>query len=151
MWGGRSGGANAVDNVYLAKVTGKNTVGLMATDAESEAVLNKFGDGEVALWKPVRLRSYQWHKMYFGICADIGQNQDPARDADSVDYELRALAGHYNPMKARKGNELYEVRIPKRIAFDKLTADEWAALWPSLELAGRERFGDEYFDRSGRL
>jgi len=38
----------------------------------------------------------------------------------------------------------HEVRVPKRIAFDKLSADRWAELWPSLELAIREHFGEEY-------
>jgi hypothetical protein len=140
-----------VDSLYLTKVSGKKSVGLVPTDAYSETALGKLGDGECAIFKMVRPRSIHWHRMYFGICAQIGQMQDPVRDQDSIDYELRALAGHYYPMQARKGNSLYEVRIPKRIAFDKLTADEWATLWPSLELAGRERFGDVYFDGVTRL
>jgi hypothetical protein len=132
--------------MYLAKVTGKHTVGLMATDAESEQGLGKLGDGEVADWTMRRIRSLPWHKKYFAICTEIGKMQDPVRDKDSIDAELRVLGGHYIVIHARAGNELYEVRTPKRIAFDKLSADEWSALWPSLELAGRERFGNTYWD-----
>jgi hypothetical protein len=137
-----------VANVYLAKVTKGERCGLVPTDQESEAFLRKLGDGEIAQYKPVRIRSLPWHRKYFAICTVIGEMQDPPRDKDSIDHELRALGGHYDVMHARKGNALYEVRIPKRIAFDKLTADEWEALYPSLELAGRERFGNEYWDNN---
>lgn len=137
--------------MYLAKVTGRNSIGLVPADADAESELSRLGDGECAMFTMKKVRSLQWHRMYFAICAEIGGNQDPARDQNSIDYELRALAGHYDVMMARKGNSLYECRIPKRIAFDKLTAEEWSALWPSLELAGRERFGDTYFDQVTRL
>ena len=118
--------------------------------------------------------------MYFGICRNIGDNQDPRRDESSIDYELRILAGHYDKMYLGKNpaakflssilplvakvlppsmaiqlRELVtelarglEVRVPKRIAFHKLSADEWGALWPSLELAIRENFGEEYLRES---
>ncbi len=140
----------AVSGFYVAKVSKGNKIGLVPTDAQSEEAIGRLGDGECIYVKFARHRSVQWHRMYFGICREIGLNQEPMRDEDSIDMELRVLAGHYTVIHARKGNELYEVRMPKRIAFDKLTADEWAELWPSLELAGRERFGDEYFDQTQR-
>ena len=126
--------------LWLAKVSRENKVGLIPTDDESRAVLNRMGDGECAQVSIVRPRSLPWHRMYFGICRTIGQNQDPPRDEGSVDYELRILAGHYEVMYVSG----HEVRYPRRIAFDKLTHDEWAHLWLSLETAIRERFGDEY-------
>lgn len=137
------------DLLYLAKVSRNGRNGLIATDQEGNDALDKLGDGECAVFSMRRPRSLPWHRKYFAICTVIGQMQDPVRDKDSIDHELRVLGGHYYVIKARKGNELYDVRVPKRIAFDKLTADEWEALWPSLELAGRERFGDEYFDNGG--
>lgn len=135
---------------WFAKVSRGGKVGLIPTDAESEALLRKMGDGECAEFKIVRPRSVPMHRRYFGICRSIGENQDPQRDEDSIDAELRILAGHYEIMRLRdpKSGVLFEVRTPKRIAFDKLTHDEWMALWPSLELAGRERFGNEYFDEA---
>lgn len=134
-------------DLYLAKVSSKSgRPGLAPADPETAEALAKLGDGECLLMRPVKVRSLHWHRMYFGICRTIGENQDPQRDESSIDMELRVLAGHYDVLHARKGNSLYEVRTPKRIAFDKLTADEWAALWQGLELAGRERFGDEYFN-----
>lgn len=38
-------------------------------------------------------------------------------------------------------------RLRSRPAIERLTEAQWRELLPSLELAVRERFGDEYFDR----
>lgn len=133
--------------LWLCKVNGKNQSGLIATDAAGRAEIAKMGDGEVAEFEMRRVRSLPWHRKYFATCREIGRNQDPQRDEDSIDHELRILAGHYDVMKLRdrKSGELYEVLTPKRIAFHKLTGDEWSALYPSLEQAGVERFGAEYW------
>lgn len=126
--------------LWLAKITGRTSVGLIPTDDMSRTVLRRMGEGECAQVELVRPRSLSWHKMYFGICRDIGENQDPQRDEDSIDAELRIRAGHFYVLQI----DGHDCRYPKRIAFDKLSADEWAALWPSLELAIREHFGEEY-------
>lgn len=133
--------------LWLAKVTGRHRAGLVATDEDSQAVLDKMADGECAEFEIRRVRSLPWHRKYFGICRQIGLNQDPPRDEDSIDHELRILAGHYDCMRLRdrRSNELFEVRTPKRIAFHKLTQDQWEKLWPSLEQAGIERFGEEFW------
>jgi hypothetical protein len=122
--------------VWLAK-KGR---GFLPTDEESNRVHVRMSDGECALFKVIRVRSVPWHKMYFGICREIGKNQDPQRSEDSIDAELRIRAGHFDPFEV----DGHKCRMPKRIAFDQLTADEWAELWPSLELAIREHFGEEY-------
>jgi len=76
--------------------------------------------------------------MYFGLCREIGENQDPRRDEHSIDMELRFRAGHKEMVGVLGDQELW---VPKRIAFDKLTPEQWSELWPSLELAMRETFG----------
>jgi hypothetical protein len=121
----------------------KHGRGFLPGDEDADNLHKKLGAGELMTFEPVLIRSLPWHRMYFGICRSIGQNQDPPRDEDSIDHELRVLAGHYDVMHIN-GLEGVEVRIPKRIAFKKLDADGWAKLWPSLELAIREKFGDEY-------
>lgn len=123
--------------LWLAKV-GRT---LVAADDHAETLVARLGDGEVAEFRVIRPRSVQWNKMYFGICREIGKNQEPQRDEDSIDHELRVLAGHFNVIPT---SGPFEIRSPKRIAFDKLTADEWSNLWPSIELAIRQRFGDGY-------
>lgn len=132
--------------LWLAKVRRGEALGLIPTDDEGRAVLGRMGDGECCEVGLTRSRSYQWHKMYKGICREIGKNQDPARDGDSIDYEVRVRAGHFDLMWV----DGHECRVPKRIAFDQLSADEWAELWPSLELAIREHFGEEYLGESQR-
>jgi hypothetical protein len=126
--------------LWFAKVSRDNKVGLIPTDDEAYRILNRLGDGECIEAEIVRPRSVPMHRMYFGICRQIGMNQDPMRTEDSIDNELRIRAGHFDVIHV----DGHEVRIPKRIAFAKLTHDEWMELWPSLELAIREHFGEEY-------
>ncbi len=120
--------------------------GFLPTDEESVRVHARFGDGEIAEFEVVRPRSLQWHRMYFGICREIGKNQEPMRDEASIDAELRVRAGHYDVLWI----DGHECRVPKRIAFARLSGDEWAELWPSLDLAIREHFGEEYLGESQR-
>lgn len=168
-------------DICLAKVTGRERVGLIPADTDAEEFVAKLNDSEIYLWRLIRVRSVQWHRMYFGISRQIGKNQDPPRDEHSIDAELRILAGHYEviyigknvlatrlaqifktlwrvmpPVLRSECDQIVaflergqEVRVPKRIAFDRLTADEWSELWPSLELAIRERFGETYVENMG--
>lgn len=121
-------------------IIAKHGRGFLAADERGEALHKRMEAGECVIVKVIRPRSLPWHKMYFGVCSDIGENQDPPRSEDSIDGEVRVLAGHFDAIPYPG----FEIRVPRRIAFDQLTADEWAELWPSLEQAIRERFGDEY-------
>lgn len=117
--------------------------GWIPTDEDGERLLKRMGMGECAEFTVIRPRSLPQHRRFFGICRSIGQNQAPKRDEKSICNELKVLAGHYDVLPIH-GAEGYEVRIPKSIAFENLTRDEWAELLPSLELAIAERFGDTY-------
>lgn len=114
--------------------------GLIPTDEDSRALVNRLSDGECVEVQVMRARSVQWNRMYWGLCRQIGENQDPQRDEDSIDAEIRILAGHYEVM--HMGG--LEIRVPKRIAFHKMTADEWADFWRRAEIAIAQRFGEEY-------
>lgn len=122
--------------IWLAK----HGRGFVPTDDDGRRIHARMGAGECAEFTILRPRSVRWHRMYFGICRQIGENQDPPRDESSIDYELRIAAGHFEILWV----DGHEVRVPKRIAFEKLSHDEWAELWKSLELAIAERFGSEY-------
>jgi acetylornithine deacetylase/succinyl-diaminopimelate desuccinylase-like protein len=165
--------------------------GFLPADEEAARMHVKMDDNECVLVEIIQPRSVPWHRMYFGICRAIGQNQDPPRDESSIDHELRVRAGHFDVLFVGKDEgleklarmvdsvvttirtnlsgaerlakvidaiaialheraEKKEVRVPKRIAFAKLTADQWADLWPSLELAIRETYGEEYIGESQR-
>jgi hypothetical protein len=111
--------------------------GLAAADPGAEQLLRKMGEGEACVMSVFRLRSLQWHRLYYGACRAIGLNQDPIRDEDSIDYELRVLAGHFDVIYVAG----LECRVPKRIAFNELSPERWAMLWPSIDQQMRERFG----------
>lgn len=133
--------------LFLAKLSGKTQPGLVAADDDSREVLAKLGDGEVAEFEIRRPRSIQWHRKYFATCADIGKNQDPPRDTESIDHELRILAGHFDVMKLRDkaSGVIYDVLTPKRIAFHKMTAEQWAEYYKKGEPEWIARFGEEYW------
>ena len=109
-------------------------------DEEAERILGKMKDGECALFTIQRPRSIAWHRMYFGICRAIGENQDPPRDSGSIDAELRIRAGHFEVLLF----DGLEVRVPKRLAFTEMDADAWEKYWQRVEVAICETFGEEY-------
>lgn len=160
--------------LWLGKARRGNAVGLVATDDASRTALAKIDDGECVQVEIVRPRSVQWNRLYWALCREIGQHQDPPRDEDSIEAEIRILAGHYDVMyvghrhapwwlgaltrllidRGQIGkwfsNRIvgrlvqHRVLIPKRIAFDKMDSDEWSEYYRRAELAISERFGSEY-------
>jgi hypothetical protein len=126
--------------LWFHKVSRDGKSGLVADDEDGRALLRRMGDGECIQVEATRLRSVQFNKLYWSICREIGENQDPKRDEDSIDAELRILAGHYELMYFAGR----EVRVPKRIAFDKMGADDWNDYFKRAEIAIAERFGSEY-------
>lgn len=126
--------------LWLGKVRRGDKLGLVPTDDASRAALARMEDGEVCEFQFSRVRSVQWNKKYWAMCREIGENQDPARDEDSIDAELRILAGHFEVYYFDCG----QVRVPKRLAFDKLDGDGWAEYYKKVEVAIAERFGPEY-------
>lgn len=124
--------------------------GWLPADEAAERLFRRMEFGECAEFSVVRPRSIRMHRMYFGICRVIGENQDPPRDEDSIDYELRVLAGHYEVIHVKdEEGRPHEVRIPKRLAFEKLAHDDWMELWPSIEQAIMDRFGEQYLTQAG--
>lgn len=130
--------------IWLAKITGKSSVGLIPTDEESRSALAKLGEGECVQVKLCRVRSVPMNKRYWAICGDIGVNQEPIRSKESISDELKILAGHYDVLTIQDADG-FEVRKPRSINFESLTHDEWMALWPSLEQAGITRFGETFW------
>jgi hypothetical protein len=126
--------------LWFAKVRRGEKAGLIPTDEDSRALVNRLSDGECVEVEVSRPRSVPFNRLYWGLCRTIGENQDPPRDEDSIDAELRVLAGHYEVIHVAG----HEVRIPKRIAFNKMNADQWNEYFRKAEVAIAERFGAEY-------
>lgn len=129
--------------LWLAKVSRNGKAGLIPADNPSASLLARLEDGECAQFDMIRPRDPRMFRRWWAICALIGDNQEPRRDKKSVCNELKILAGHYDVLHI--ADTEYEVRTPKSIAFDKLSPEEWAELYPSLEKAGIEKYGAEYF------
>ena len=132
---------------WFYKVTRGQKLGLIPADDAARSLLERMADHECAEFSIVRPRSSAWHRLYFALCRMIGDNQDPPRDESSIDMELRILGGHYEVMHV----EGHEVRVPKRIAFDRMDGDEWAEYFRKVEQAIVVRFGDSYIAEIGRV
>lgn len=116
---------------------------LLPADEDGERGLSRMEDGECLLVSVIRARCPRELRRYYAICTRIGENQDPPRDKDSIDYELRIRSGHYDVFFV----DGHEIRSPKRIAFDKLSQEAWEDYFQRVELAISEHFGVEYLER----
>jgi hypothetical protein len=121
----------------------KKGMALHPSDEASLKGLMRMGDGECVLVSVVRPRVAAQLRRYFALVTEIGLNQDPPRDKDSIDHELRIRAGHYDVILI----DGIECRIPKRIAFEKLSQDDWEDYFQRVELAICQTFGSEYLDQ----
>jgi hypothetical protein len=143
------GVAGRVSKLYVSKVSRGARVGLVPADEASQAAMNRLGEGECVSIELLRPRSLPMHRRLFAILTAIGENCDPPRDPEDVLDELKILAGHYEVMHLKtKAGETYEIRRPKSIAFHRLSHDQFMELWPSLESAGIERFGAEFWEQA---
>lgn len=121
----------------------KKGLALAPSDEASLKGLMRMGDGECVLVSIIRPRCANELRRYYAICTSIGENQDPPRDKDSIDHELRIRSGHYDVLTI----DGHEIRTPKRIAFDKLSQEAWEDYWQRVELAICQHFGSEYLDQ----
>lgn len=103
---------------------------LVPADTDAQEAFGKLKDGKLVRIHIDRIRSSEWHRLYFKRCAVIGENTGLSTNA--VDAKTRMMAGHVELAGEWNGHPLY---VPARIAFDQLTADGWAAIWTGLELA----------------
>lgn len=111
---------------------------LIASDDEAIKEINKLEEGEAIKVKIVRVRSIPWHRWYFACCHEIGMHQEPERSESTIDYALRFWSGHVEEIRDSRGRVM---EVAKRIAFEKLDANEWALLWLSLEKTMIDKFG----------
>lgn len=100
---------------------------LHPSDAAAERSVKRLEQGESIELEMKRSRSPSWNKKYWGCCTQIGLNQEPARDKDSISDEIKVLSGHYTSLKIA-GTE-YEIRSPKHINFRAMNAEQWEEYW----------------------
>lgn len=118
---------------------------LIPADEKAVKAIKRLGEGEAILLAMERSRSPEWHRWFMGGCAaiaeGIAQSGDRQLTTHAVKEVLKLYAGHIDKVRDKYGNE---TDIPRSIAFDKLDADEWAELFPSLDAAAHEHFGFDF-------
>lgn len=107
----------------------------------SERIARKLGVGEAIEIdiKTRNTRSVAWHKKYWALCTLIFNNCEhikvgaeliEVKSPDHVHMLLKLKAGLFDAViKLPDGSKAYVV---KSIAFDEMTADEWAAYWQKI-------------------
>ena len=106
--------------------------GLQPLDDEARAGIRKLKAGQKVLAHIDRVRSPDWHRLYYARCKAIGENQEPQLSANAVDLKTRMIAGHKDFVGQWNGEDMF---VPARIAFDKLSREGWERIWQSLEAA----------------
>lgn len=119
---------------------------LLAADDKALKAIRRLQPGEAVQMMMERSRSPQWHRWFMGGCAAIANNSDEPLTTHAVKEVLKLKGGHVDIVQ--RGDEV--IKVPRSISFEKLTADEWAEIWPSLDQAARDffKFDFELF-RSG--
>jgi hypothetical protein len=111
---------------------------LVAADERAAKAIKRLEPGEIVLLSLVRVRSGRWHRLFMGGCAAIAENSDEPLTTDAVKQTLKLLAGHVDVVQDKHGNVF---KVPKSIAYESLTAEEWESMWPSIEKSAAEHFG----------
>lgn len=106
---------------------------LVPVDQSALDALRRLKEGQKVKIHIDRVRSPEWHRLYFKRCAVIAENTGLSTDA--VDAKTRMMAGHVELAGQWEGRDLF---VPARIAFDKLSASGWEAIWLGLEKAHEE-------------
>lgn len=114
----------------------RHGMSLVPADDKATKAIKRLGVGEAVQLMMERSRSPDWHRWFMGGCAAIAQNSYEPMTTHAAKELLKLKAGHFDPYEIH--GEI--LKVPRSIAFEKLTADEWAELWPSLDQAAREHF-----------
>lgn len=121
---------------------------IIGLDDKAKKSIDRLAEGEVIELEMKRSRSPQWNRLYWACCAEIGRNQDPERDEESISDEIKVLAGHYTVIPVQ-GTE-YEIRSPRHINFRAMNADAWEQYWLKADQVMLERFKfDSHAFKSG--
>ena len=101
----------------------RTALGFVADDDESRTVIRKYPVGTTVRCEITRPRSVAQLRYYWSLCALVAQNHAELQTREQVDQALRILTGHVDLVKV--GDKV--LQIPRRIAFSKLSQDEWSA------------------------
>jgi hypothetical protein len=101
----------------------RTLAGFAPDDADAQASCKRIPVGTTVRCEITRPRSVPQLRHYWALCALVAQNHETLQTREQVDQALRILTGHVDIVKL--GDQV--VQLPRRIAFAKLSQDEWAA------------------------
>ena len=96
--------------------------GFAPDDDDAARSVKRIPLGTTVRCEIVKPRSVQQLRMYWAMCSLVAMNHAELQTREQVDQALRLLTGHVDLVKV--GDQV--LQLPRRIAFSKLSQDEWA-------------------------
>lgn len=100
----------------------KKLSGLYPVDESGEAVIRKFGLGEIVSIDVTRPRNVAFHRKFFAMLHIILQNQDHYKSMDALLTVCKLATGHYYTVETKSGL----VKIPDSISFAGMDETKFA-------------------------
>jgi hypothetical protein len=106
----------------MAEIYLKRTLtGFVADDEAAANSMRRIPVGTTVRCEIVKPRSASQLRMYWAMCSLVAMNHAELQTREQVDQALRLLTGHVDLVKV--GGQT--LQLPRRIAFAKLSQDEW--------------------------
>lgn len=129
-----------MNNVWFAR-SGHS---LIATDDDSQKVIERLGDGECKAFKPIGVRDPIEHRRYWVTMTLVGKHcrrieidrlgKQPVymriHCKEDAHTAMKLCTGLYDTLPV--GGTDYAIRVPKSTDFERMTPEEWAAYWPKV-------------------
>lgn len=108
----------------MAEMYLKRTLsGFAPDDADAVASCKRIPVGTTVRCEITQPRSVRQLRYYWALCSLCSLNSEQFHTREQVDQFIRLATGHVDLVTV--GNETY--KLPRRIAFSKLSQDEWFA------------------------
>lgn len=101
----------------------RTLTGFAPDDSAAVENMKRIPLGTTVRCEITRPRSVQQLRYYWALCALVAQNHVELQTREQVDQALRLLTGHVDLIRVADK----VLQIPRRIAFSKLSQDEWRA------------------------
>ena len=114
--------------------------GWLPASPDAEKVLRRMSQGEIAWFKPLRIRDPVAHRRYWALmtlCADNCERIELpyggvmlVHTKDDVHTAIKLCTGLVDTIFDANGKPAFQV--PKSTSYEDMTADEWNEFWPRV-------------------
>lgn len=121
--------------------------GFLPASEEAQAVLCRMTQGEIAWFRPIRIRDPVAHRRYWGLMKLCSQNCERIElpyggvmlihSKDDVHTAVKLCTGYCDTIFDALGKPAFQ--IPKSTSYEDMTADEWSEFWPRVLDVVQER------------